>query len=189
MSKSKIEQMAYCILANPNITARELAEKLGYSEPKSIYYWLEKAGFRGLKDFKKTVLSRSFPIPNERAETTRDRERRPTLPLYFDNDSLRQLDLKEYIMAHLGPRSFAVLISEDRYGEVAKSGDLLIIDPDGTCGQGDLLLANQDGRPAIARVYYLPDKSPIYIDVHDITHLLSPDFINGKIIFILNHSV
>ena len=186
---SKIDQMAYFILANPNITGKELAAKLGYSEPKSVYYWLEKAGYSGLKDFKKMVLSRSFPIPSQTVETTRDSKRWTTMPLYFENDSLRQLDLKEYINAHLGPRSFAVLISENRYGEIAGPGDLLIIDPEGKCGQGDLILINQQGHPAIARVYYLPDKAPIYIDVKDVTQLLSPDFINGKIIFILNHSV
>ena len=59
---SKIDQMAYFILANPNITGKELAAKLGYSEPKSIYYWLEKAGYEGLKDFKKKLHNKGVNL-------------------------------------------------------------------------------------------------------------------------------
>ena len=40
-----LKQMAKLILQNPSITVRELANTLGYSEEKSIYYWLEKANF------------------------------------------------------------------------------------------------------------------------------------------------
>jgi len=43
---SKIDQMAQLVLANPTITAKELAQKMGYAEQKSVYYWLEKAGYR-----------------------------------------------------------------------------------------------------------------------------------------------
>ncbi len=186
---SKMEQMAHLVLANPNITAKELAEKLGYAEPKSIYYWLDKAGFRGIKDFRRAVLSRSFPIPTEAPQEVKDSHRLPPIPLYADNDSLQRLDMDQYLKSRLGPRAFAVLISKNEFGGIVKSGDLLIIDPDGPFSQGDLALANVDAKPYIVRIYYLPDKSPIYVDISDIHQLLLPDFINGKVAFVVRHSI
>ncbi len=186
---SKIDQMAHLVLANPNITAKELAGKLGYAEPKSIYYWLEKAGFKGMRDFKKTVLSRSFPIPKEQPTAARDSERLPPMPLYTDNDRLRRLSLDEHLRCQLGPRTFAILVSENEFGQIAQSGDILIIDPDEAYSQGDLLLANLDESSYIVRVYYLPDRSPIYVDVRNRSQLLSPDFINGKVAFVIKRSV
>lgn len=59
---SIIHEMARFLLMNPSITAKELARKMGYAEEKSIYYWLNKAGFSGMKEFRRKVLSRQFPV-------------------------------------------------------------------------------------------------------------------------------
>jgi hypothetical protein len=52
--------MSRLILADPNVTARQIAKTLGYAEEKSVYYWLSKSGYKGMRDFKKAVLSRSI---------------------------------------------------------------------------------------------------------------------------------
>lgn len=185
---SKIDQMAHLVLANPNITVGT-CRKTGYAEPKSIYYWLDKAGFRGMKDFRRAVLSRSFPIPTEPSPEVKDSHRLPPIPLYTANDSLERLDVDQYLKSRLGARAFAVLISKNEFGGMATPGDLLVIDPDGSFSQGDLALANLDGKPCIVRVYYLPNKSPIYVDISDIHRVLLPDFINGKVAFVVRHSI
>lgn len=51
-----VRKMARVILQNPSASGRELADALGYSEPKSIYYWLRKEGVRGVRDLRRRVL-------------------------------------------------------------------------------------------------------------------------------------
>lgn len=49
--------MRKAVQAQPTITVRELAALMGYSEERSVYYWLQRAGFKGLRDFKASVLT------------------------------------------------------------------------------------------------------------------------------------
>lgn len=49
--------MRSLIRAHPTMTVHELAEAMGYSEDRSIYYWLRKAGHKGLRDFKAEILA------------------------------------------------------------------------------------------------------------------------------------
>lgn len=55
-----IDRIANLILEDPLITANRLAQKLGYAEEKTIYYWLHKAHYKGLTAFKKAVLHGQF---------------------------------------------------------------------------------------------------------------------------------
>lgn len=48
--------MAALIRENPNITVREIANNLKFADNKSVYYWLNKANYHGIGDFKQAVL-------------------------------------------------------------------------------------------------------------------------------------
>lgn len=53
--------MAALIRQNPGITVREIASELQFADSKSVYYWLEKANFTGIRAFKQQVLAGSQP--------------------------------------------------------------------------------------------------------------------------------
>lgn len=57
--------MRAVVRAHPTITVHELAREMGYSEDRSVYYWLRKAGFRGLRDFKESVLTDQSDVVGE----------------------------------------------------------------------------------------------------------------------------
>lgn len=57
MGDDTLRTMASFIRANPTATVRELAAHMGFSEERSVYYWLHKLGFRGLKEFKRHVIT------------------------------------------------------------------------------------------------------------------------------------
>lgn len=186
---SRIDQMAQLVLANPTITAKELAQKMGYAEQKSVYYWLEKAGYRGMKDFKKSVLSGCFQfakVPGE-IPAVKDSIKLP-IPLYT-GDRMRSLDCSEFLHSRLGPESFAIQVSGEKSGHPGSPGDILIIDPEAPCDQGSIVLVSINGRPHQARVYYMPGKSPIYVDTDNPSLLLSPDFVMGKVVFVVKHAI
>lgn len=48
--------MAALVRENPNITVREIAGKMKFADNKSVYYWLAKAEFQGIGQFKQAVL-------------------------------------------------------------------------------------------------------------------------------------
>jgi hypothetical protein len=52
-----VERMAWVIREDPSITVKELTKKMGFAEQKSVYYWLDKANFKGLKAFRRAVLA------------------------------------------------------------------------------------------------------------------------------------
>lgn len=52
-----LDRIAHLIREDPAITVAEIARRLGYSEEKSVYYWLEKASIKGIKEFKRIVLT------------------------------------------------------------------------------------------------------------------------------------
>jgi hypothetical protein len=52
-----LDKIAELILQDPSVSVRELARRLGYAEEKTIYYWLSKRGFHGIRPFKRAVLT------------------------------------------------------------------------------------------------------------------------------------
>ena len=52
-----VDRMAEIILARPSVTARQLAQELGFAQERSVYYWLRKAGYGGLQSFRAAVLT------------------------------------------------------------------------------------------------------------------------------------
>ncbi len=67
-----IDRIANLILEDPLMTAGRIANRLGYAEEKTVYYWLHKSNFAGLTAFKKAVLHGQFlPHTGESAEESR----------------------------------------------------------------------------------------------------------------------
>ncbi len=56
MAEQVLEKIIALVRARPTITVRELARELGFSEERSVYYWLRKAGHKGLKSLKEQVV-------------------------------------------------------------------------------------------------------------------------------------
>lgn len=72
MGDDTLRTMASFIRANPTATVRELAAHLGFSEERSVYYWLQKVGYRGLREFKRHVIAGSAFIENSAGEARED---------------------------------------------------------------------------------------------------------------------
>ena len=68
---TNIDKITQLVRENPAITVKEIAKALGYSEERSVYYWLEKAKYKGIKDFKQTI----FADPSSRYQSGNDKNR------------------------------------------------------------------------------------------------------------------
>jgi hypothetical protein len=169
--------MAKLVLKNPNISAKEIARSLGYAEQKSIYYWLQKAGFKGMRDFRQAVLSRNGSNRYGVLDAGLARDRESRLPRNMGN----------YLAKHLGPGAYGILVSRDS-GEVAKPGDMAVLDPDAPLGQGDLVAARIDGTTGILRRYELSGQA-VYVDISSPDKVLFPDFVVGKVAAIVRKYV
>lgn len=66
---NNLEKMAQLVRENPAITVKQIAKELGYSEERSVYYWLEKGKYKGIKDFKRAILA----DPTARYQTARQK--------------------------------------------------------------------------------------------------------------------
>lgn len=177
---SIVDDMAKLVLKNPNITARELAENLGYAEQKSVYYWLEKAGYKGIKDFREEVLKGAFPLPMEKSEPELLRDGPKSLPVY-SRGGIRdtRTNLGDFLRTNLGPESFGVLLG----------GNIAIIDPSAIQTQGDLVLIRSEGSLKLTRRYSLPGRAEVYVLASDEKNLVSPDYIAGKVVFMLKRTL
>ncbi len=172
---SIVDDIARLVLKNPNISAREIAQVLGYAEQKSVYYWLRKAGFKGMRDFRQEVLSRNFFVDTGTVDA----------PVARDQDSTESLPSKlgQYLAEHLDPGSLLVLLSRDS-GHIASSGDVAVADPKAPESQGDLVAARIEGSTGIARRYLTPG-DPIFVDPADPKITLLPEYIIGKVVLVV----
>ncbi|MDI6893531.1 MAG: hypothetical protein AB1503_04065 [Bacillota bacterium] len=171
-----LEQVAEMVRQNPAITVAEIAQKLGYAESKSIYYWLHKARFRGFKEFKKAVLTGVFPERLRRPSPlpNRVRERRVPYssdllplarglgpdggPVWAGVSSLPRRDLSE--------RAFALDWLSGEYFPFFMAGDHLAVDPEAPLQSGDTVLGIAGELPVLLR-YYGPEASPLF--AHPVT--------------------
>ena len=183
---SVIDQMSRLVLADPNMTARQIAKHLGYAEEKSVYYWLGKSGYSGMRDFKKSVLRRTLPV-SRRTDLSVARDTGETrFPLFSDTDlKSTHGSLETHLEEHLGHESYGVLLTHSDCEPLAGTGDVLIVDPGGPTFQGDLMWASVRGRMRLVRQYGLTDDTPFFVDAHQPASLVSPDFVSGKVVFIL----
>jgi transposase-like protein len=65
-----VDKIADLILQDPSISVRELARRLGYAEEKTVYYWLSKQGYRGIRPFKRAVLTGQYRASGRARETS-----------------------------------------------------------------------------------------------------------------------
>lgn len=171
-----LDQLAAKVRQNPAVTVQEAARALGYSEAKSIYYWLHKARFRGFKEFKKAVLTGVFPERLRRPSPlpNRVRERRPAYsgdllplarglgpdggPVWAGISPLPRRDLSE--------EAFALDWLSGEYFPFFMAGDQLAVDPEAPVHPGDTVLAIAGELPVLVR-YYGPEASPLF--AHPVT--------------------
>lgn len=183
---SILDDMAKLVLRNPNVTAKELAKSLGYAEQKSVYYWLEKGGYKGIKDFREDVLRGGFPFPQPKPGVELLRDGLKSLPVYSPG-GLREsrTNLSEFLRTNLGSESYGVILTSEIAGIVSGAGDLALIDPNAPHTQGDLVALKVEGTLKLARRYSLPGRANVYVDASNDRELISPDYVAGKVVFIL----
>lgn len=143
MAEPTLEKMIALIRAQPAITVRELARQLGFAEERSVYYWLRKAGHRGLKTFKKEVLWQRQPPE-------------PSVPAHKAADGAAPAaeDVREDAPAY-PPQ--VLTVATRAYEPWVRAGDELHVDPRAVPGSGDLVVVDLPGEPdALRRCYPHP---------------------------------
>jgi hypothetical protein len=172
-----LERIAFLIRENPSITVQEIATRLGYSEEKSIYYWLEKSKYYGIKEFKKAVLTGEFrPDERDYAFGTGADEgvREPDTFLLYPAMEIplvtRFSSEGEPVFAEgktlsrqfktLGSGAFAFRLKTEEYAPLLIPRDLLLVDPGEPPSNGDLvLLWVAPGDTLLRRYYTSPDRA------------------------------
>ncbi len=81
-----LNKIAYIILEDPLVTAADLARSLGYAEEKTVYYWLAKANYHGLLDFKRAVVKGEYTVPSAVAKEVQTRYTRIPVVDGFEPD-------------------------------------------------------------------------------------------------------
>ena len=137
VAEPTLEKIVSLIRAQPAITVRELARELGFSEERSVYYWLRKAGHRGLKTFKTEVLWERGRL-DERDPPESDGSAAPGI-------------------VHEGARVYSphvLTIATRAYEPWVRAGDELHVDPGAVPVNGDLVLVDLPGEAdALRRCY------------------------------------
>ena len=170
---SSLDKMARLILDNPSITVQELARALGYAEEKSIYYWLQKAGFKGIKDFRDLVLRGdyqpawveypppgSLPAEQLKERTTLTAARSPSVKLVPLIDGINRSG--EPVLAKEGVLIFwpgvhardalAFRCPTTTYEPWFWAGDLLIVSPSAPASSGCFVLTGSRQKAGLARL-------------------------------------
>lgn len=189
---SVIDEIARYILADPNVTARTIAARLGYAEEKSVYYWLQKAGFKGMKDFKASVLRRTLPgAAPRKPDTPLARDAGDSgLTLFSDADEKTPVsNFQSHVEGLVGHETYGVLLTRTEFPPFAGAGDVVVVDPGAPSFQGDLMWASVKGRMRLVRQYGKPDGAALYVDAGQPGYLLTPDYVSGKVVFILRKYV
>lgn len=147
-----IAKMARLIRQRPAITARSVAEALGYAEPKSVYYWLGKIGFT-FKSFKEAVLSGIFLESPETLADGRTLYAEGGIPIAegFSPEGSPLIGQGATPFGWPGA-TFAFMWDGPGYSPHLESGDWLVIAPESRLLPQFVLLLDPQGRPAVARL-------------------------------------
>ena len=162
-----IERMASIVREDPSVTVRELARRMGFAEQKSIYYWLGKQRYRGLKDFKRAVLAQRYSAKLEDAgkagapggegpESQRKGAHKPAAVPVASSLSREGQPVWSQDTIHIelpGRASSSVYaVRIEPPTEVPYIEEWLIIDPLESPKDGSLALCvSRDGEPAVCR--------------------------------------
>lgn len=167
-----LNAIAVLLRENPAITVRELASRLGYSEAKSIYYWLEKGGYHGIKSFRQAVLRGDYP-PEATAAV------REPVGDHWQPAGWPEVRVIEKITPAgepvLGPGALylpwplpqASVLSlrwpNDDYAPFVQAGDQLLLEREGGVGDGDLILVQENGAALALRRVYLHGQGQLWV--------------------------
>lgn len=155
-----LNTMAEIILARPTATAKQLATALGFSQERSVYYWLRKAGFDGLKEFRTAVLTGEYrvAVTSIGGPVTVRASYVAELPLLAAEDAGEGETVGYVITTRAVSReAFALTVESDEYRPMVEEGDILLIDPDEPPEDGDLAMVRRGAEPpALCRVYMKP---------------------------------
>lgn len=163
-----VDRMAEIILARPSVTARQLAQELGFAQERSVYYWLRKAGYGGLQSFRAAVLTGLYPVAAPGAARGRLRTGRVAeVPLVAGQGPADGAP-RGYVVTTqpVSHGAFALTIDSPDYRPVVEPDDVLLIDPDQEPEDGDLVVIQAgSGQPLLCRTY--PRSRPRF--VHPVT--------------------
>jgi hypothetical protein len=123
-----LDKIGYVILQDPLVTASDIAKTLGYAEEKTVYYWLAKAEYHGLLDFKRAVVSGEYVVPSAVAQEAQARYNRIPIVDGFEPDGSANLTsetLSGSLTANVTGK-FAWRYHGPEQGPV-QSGDLLLL--------------------------------------------------------------
>ncbi|MFO7310497.1 MAG: hypothetical protein C0P61_000370 [Bacillota bacterium] len=159
-----VDRMAEIILQRPSVTGKELARELGFAQERSVYYWLHKAGYAGLKEFRTAVLTGAYalaapPVGSRSLRAPQVAE----VPLVssFQRDPGQP---REYVVTTqpVSHGAFALTVDSDEYRPLVERNDVLLVDPGQRPGDGDLVLVEAGaGLPILCRVY--PSAQPLFV--------------------------
>jgi len=159
-----LDRMAALIRENPSITVREIAARLGYSEERSVYYWLEKARYYGIRSFRRAVLTGQYR-PHQFGEyVSEDGAEAVTIRIArgLTAQNTPQFTGEKLI---LGPGvaegSFAVRLQSDVPDMGFFRGDVLVADPSSAPLPGELVLKGRAG--TFDLVTYNPSETAAFV--------------------------
>lgn len=175
-----VDTMAAIILERPAVTARQLAHALDFAQERSVYYWLRKAGFRGLTDFRTAVLTGEYPVATTASSG----------PMTFRARHVAELPLlaaerpptdgpSDYVVTtrSVSREAFAISVDSDDYRPLVERNDILLIDPDDRLADGDLAWVQpSSGQEMLCRVYASPRRWYVHpvtgrpVDAPDMEH-------------------
>lgn len=151
-----LRRMSDLVREHPGVTVREIARELGYTQERSVYYWLNKADFQGIRQFRDAVLRGELAARG----TERGVPTGHSVPLYrmsqipFETDSRPPASRQVVIGEPWSPDLFALEVEGTDYLPLIEPQDQLVVDPAGEPRDGDLVLVMVRGYgPAIRRIF------------------------------------
>jgi hypothetical protein len=145
------DKIADVILSDPSVSVREIARRLGYAEERTIYYWIQKRGFHGIRPFKRAVLTGQYRGQSHAREPAARPGRLPVAdrltksgdPVYTGETLPITLDRGRglFVWRYLGPPDVGVL-----------PGDYLVIGPVNLAAAEMVLSQRPDGSVVLRHV-------------------------------------
>lgn len=190
LQKDALQKIAQLIASNPSITVKQIAREMGYSEEKSVYYWLEKGRYYGIKQFKKAVLTGEYRRKPRDHHEVKDRglslvpEDLPVARGFTPDGKPLLVDVPSHYSRNLGESVYACVVKGTEYSPFLRPDDMLVIDPDAQITDGDLVLLVRESRPEF-RCYYAGNLFVHPINPHDV--LRAQNGPSGKVTNILRN--
>ena len=161
--QENILKMARLIRQRPSISARDVAKSLGYAEPKSVYYWLGKIGF-SFRTFKEAVLSGVWPgSDGGMAEPLRSYDSAVPVAEAFNPDGTPVRGDGTPPFTWPGAL-FAYLWRREGYLPHICPGDWVVVANENGSRRATVLLLDEEGTPAVARVIDDADR-PLLVEI------------------------